>query len=271
MAATVYTNAPAGVSFPPRHTNLGPFKVNAFTGMCFFGVNSSATGQVYPANDLDLSSLWRFTGPAKTMSSAITTPIEAMACYQVGDVIHVATQIASGAVYYNSFNTVTANWTLTTSEVAVAAASQAPVVGSTFVDLVVRSTGEVVVVYNAGQTAMSSTFNMVRYTRRTAANTFSAPVNVDNGGSVNYVFGIAALGASDRVHFFLKDLTNGDAYQRTLTSANSLQTWPASFEPWQSTAPSVTMSNALSYVDGATTRVRVPVATNESTGIVTQV
>lgn len=243
------------VAFPLRHAGLGPYRSSAGNEY-FFGRDSVNTGQVEPHKASDpMSSFTAQT--AKTMSSGTTTAIEAAACYPVGDVIHVVTQISTGQVFYNSYNMSTDAWTLTTSETAVAAASFAPNAGNTFVSCVVRSGGEVVIGYCAGLTAMSSGFHMVRYTRRTGTNTFSSPVNVDNGGSNNWSGPISIIGASDRVHYFLRSGTAGTAgqYQRTLSAANALQTFPSSYEV---SIGLLTVGPGVSYNDAGTTKVRAP-------------
>jgi hypothetical protein len=186
-----------------------------------------------------------------------------MSCYQVGDVIHVVTQNATGVVYYNTWDMATDTWGLATSETAVAAAAFAPTAPNPFVTLVVRSGGEIVIGYGAGQTAATSAFHMVRYTRRTGVNTYSAPVSLDNGGSINWTTPIAVLGASDRVHFFLHDTTNTNLYQRTLTSADVLQAFPATpFEDTTVATPQHYATRGFSYVSGADTIVVLPYETN---------
>lgn len=252
MAATVGATI-SSCFFPARHTNLGPFKSSA-GNYYFIGRNVSAASsgniRVFKAS-APLSS-FADTGTSFSGSGAVH---EAIACYQVSDVIHIVAQLSTGQVFYNNYNMSTDAWAFSTAETAVAAASQAPVTGTTFVDLVVRSGGEVVIAYNAGQTAMNSTLNMIRGTRRTGTNTYSAlAANIDNGGSTSWTGCVAALGASGRVHFFFRNGL-GDAFQRTLTAANALQTFPATFDT-TNVAATMGYGNALSYTDGATTRVR---------------
>lgn len=261
MAATVSAATFGARQFPERHANMGPFISSAGNVYALIRGGGSGSGlegalSCMKATD-PMTSFALAGGASKVMSSATTTMLQAAGAYQVGDVVHVVTQISTGACYYNSFNMATDAWTLATSETAVAAASQAPVTDTTYVDLVVRSGGEVVIVYNAGQTAMSSTFNMVRYRRRTGTNTYQTAVNVDNGGSVNWLGGVCALGASDRVHFFFRDNTSADFYQRTLSAANALQTFPATFDANGDVGTYVgVFSNTLSYDDAGTQRIR---------------
>lgn len=255
MAATVGATL-SGVTFPLRHAGLGPHQSSAGNEY-FFGRDSVNTGTVEPHKATD--PMTSFTAQtAKLMSSGTTTAIEAMACYQVADVVHVVTQITTGAVYYNSFNMATDAWTLTTSETTVAAASFAPTTNYAFVSLVARSNGNVVFGYCAGLTAMSSGFNMVRYRERTGVNTYSTATNVDNGGSINWSNPIAVLGAADRVHFFLRDVTNSDAFQRTLTAANALQTFPSAFDASATGSVAHGATKGVSFASGGNTIVAVP-------------
>jgi hypothetical protein len=248
VAATVGATLSA-VVFPARHTNLGPFVASNGT-YWYFGQDSVSAPLVCA-----MKATAPMTSFSKQSTKSYTTAFEAMACYQVGDVIHIATQISTGAVYYNSWDMVAQTWGLTTSELAVAAASQPPTTNATFVDLVVRGNGEVVFVYCAGQTAMSSTFNMVFYRRRTGVATYQTAVKVDNAGSVNWTGGVAALGASDRVHFFLSSATASDGYQRTLTQANALETFPAAFDTTMALLGN-NFAQAIAYSDAGTTRIR---------------
>lgn len=255
MAATVGANL-TFVAFPDRHAGLGPFKSS--TGAYYFvGRSTALAGQItIPGTTDPMGGTWAPPGADKTMSSSTSNSIQAAAAYKVGDVIHIVTQISTGAVYYNNYNISTDAWGLTTSEVAVAAASQAPVTNYTFVTLRVRSNGNVVIGYQAGQTAMSSGFNMVRYRERTGTNTYGTATNVDNGGSVNWSNPIVELGASDRVHFFFRG-SPGGLYQRTLSAANALETFPSPHSTIAATAIHP-HSAGVSYVDGGTTKVAVP-------------
>ena len=259
MAATVGATL-SGVTFPLRHAGLGPYKSSA-GNFYFFGRDSVNTGHIEPHKASDPTS--SFTAQTtKLMSSGNTTAIEAACCYQQGDTVYVFTQISTGAVYHNRFDMATDAWGIETSATTIAAASQAPTTGSTFVSAVYRPTaGELVLVYNAGQTAMSSTFNMVRYARVNASTgaVIGSATNVDNGGSVNWTGPVAVLGASDRVHFFFVASGSANSYQRTLSAANALETFPSPY--LSATGGSVLHDHnaGVSYVDGATTRVRVPI------------
>lgn len=253
----------SGVTFPLRHAGMGPYRSSAGNEY-FFGRDSVNTGTIEPHKATD--PMASFTAQtAKTMSSGTTTAIEAAACFPVGDVIHIAAQIATGAVYYNSYNMSTDAWTLTTSETAVAAATFAPSAGYSFVSLVVRSSGNVVIAHCAGLTAMASGFHMVRYRERTGVNTYGTATNVDGGGSVDWGYGFAVLGASDRVHFLFARLTATQVvHQRTLSAANALETLGAGV----GTGLSAAQTWPISYVDSGTTRVRALAAYSATENLV---
>lgn len=261
----VGTSSPGGV-FPIRHAGLGPFISSA--GNVYFITKSSgsvgnASAQKSPSDPLT-GGAWSVPATSKLMSSGAAVAIEAMCCVQNGNVIYVFTQIATGAVYFNSYTMDTDTWGLTTSTNPIAAVSFAPTAGYTFVSAVYRPTAnEFVLIYCAGLTAMASGFNMVKWVRiNTSGVASSVPANVDNGGSVNWTDGVAVLGASDRVHFALLSFTNTSAYQRTLTAANALQTFPSAFATGVGGgAVLFPIGPPVSYLDSGTTRVRIPYRT----------
>lgn len=257
MAATVGASiASSTAGFPNRHSGIGPF-ISSGGNTYLFARSFSSPGQVIPFKATDPMSAFT-TQTAKTVSSATGTTIEAMRCEQNGNTVYVFTQLATGAVLFNFYTMDTDTWGLVTSATTIAAAGFAPTTGYTFVSAVYRPTAaELVLGYCAGLTAMSSGFNMVRYARVNASTgvVIGSVANVDNGGSVNWTNPIAVLGASDRVHFFISDQTNDDAYQRTLSAANALQTFPASYYTTLQGFP-MPGTNGVSYVDTGVTKVR---------------
>lgn len=255
MAATVSSVGLTGISFPLRHAGLGPF-ISSAGNVYMFGRGSVSPGTANCYKAADPMSTASLAGAAKTMSSATTTAIEAMAAVQVGNVIHVATQISTGLVYYNSFTMDTDVWNITTSETVQSAAATtfAPVASATFVDIRVLSSGQPTFLYSGGVTAMSGTLNTIYYRRRTGTNTYGTATAVATGTNDYRASGLQ-LGASDRLHIVYYDSTNADLYQRHLTSAGVLGT-AAAFE---TSAAAITnhQTSGVAYDDGATRRVRV--------------
>lgn len=258
VAATVGATL-SNVTFPLRHAGIGPYESSG-GNTYWFGRDSTFPGNAHVVKATDPMSSFP-SGSQTQMSSANSTAIEAMCCAQNGDTIHVFTQLTTGAVYNNSYNMATDAWR-GASAVTIAAAGFAPTSGFTFVSAAYRPTaGELVLEYCAGLTAMSSGFNMVRYARVNASTgaVIGSVANVDNGGSVNWSGGQAVLGASDRVHFFFTNRTAITPYQRTLSAANALETFPASsFDATASPSGVHPFERGVSYTSGANTRVAVP-------------
>lgn len=214
------------------NTFSGPF-ISSGGNVYFFAVDSGLTKTMDVLKATDPTSSFGVAA-SQTFSSSAQSSLTAIASYQIGDVIHL-TVFGKGG----TGNATTGNYlqfdmssdTFTVSELdpsifnnltTPASINDPPV---TTCSVVVRSTGEAVIFYNGNTTtSKGSSFSRVYYTRRTAANTYAAAVEVDAGGSTSFVGSEAVLGASDSVHFFWKDLTAAGTYHRTLSSGNALQT-----------------------------------------------
>ena len=107
------------------------------------------------------------------------------------------------------------------------------------------ATGEIVIAYQGNPSTnkdMGGSFEYVSYAvsddsgvgaswsvdNRVADVEENSPSEVDFTGPV-IVRGTGTLG-SERIHFFFKDDTNNDAYQRTLSGADALETFPSAFD-----------------------------------------
>lgn len=162
--------------------------------------------------------------------------IYALAGYQVGDVIHVVSKNGVGNnpvdIRYHAFDMSSDTWTTSNemikTNVALASGQHGFKVD---IAIVVRSDGHKVVIYNgATETVASTPYDRVYYARHQGA-AWTADFALGPAGvAASWVGGEAILGALDRVHFFFHDATNGDLYQRTLTSAYVLETLPASID-----------------------------------------
>ena len=204
-------------------------------------------------------SAFKSTAPDTSWASiatktGFTTAILTIAGCQSNSTIHLLVQdgtaATSVATKYVSFDALTDTF-LATTETVAAAQSNAGQAGSNPVScaVVVRSNGEVVALYNGLQTKTSGTFRArVYYRRRTAVNTWSTETQVDGNVARDSYGVLAALGASDRVHFVYHDNTVGGV-QRHLTSANVLGTISAAF--YTTTVPA---SDIVSFDDAGTIR-----------------
>lgn len=234
----------------------------------------SSAGNIYVIvrDDVTTSKFRAFkaTDPTTSFANVGTDPaltaghvIRGMATCQVGDVIHVVTEDAnSGAsliqsIKYHTFNMATDAWVIT-NEAVVTSATAAFTISGQHIAIAVRSTGDVIVLYNGAAITTGVARDRVYYARRVAA-VWTVDVLVDNGGSTSWYANTIVKGSSDRMHFFFFDDGNDDQYQRCLTSANVLQAFPASYDSTTSTInPLGGLQQGVSYVSGAATKVRAP-------------
>lgn len=230
----------------------------------------SSGGNVYvllrDSTDNSLLEAWKATDPTVSFAEQneagkpdLTNTISALCVYQVGDVLHIATQESTTSrVAYHTFNMATDAWAIVNETVD---AMGGTAVLTTLVSLVVRSDGDVIVLYaGALETVTMTAQQRVDYARREGG-TWTAGIAVDNGGADDWLAGTAVLGSSDRSHFFFINDDVDDAYQRTLTSANALETFPASFDTSiQASASIIDFGPGTVYVSGGQTKIRVPYA-----------
>lgn len=129
--------------------------------------------------------------------------------------IHVITSAAGGEIKYHIFDPGTDTFTLSQEIV-----SPDILVGSTnrVVGVVVRSDGSVVCLYRT-----TSTPFVIKYAIRNGSWTNDLAISADDDVDSLHTAAIV-LGASDRVHFFWHNHTDGTIYHRTLNSADVLQT-----------------------------------------------
>lgn len=229
----------------------------------------SSGGNVYVVlkDDVTTSKFRAFkaTDPTSSFSNVGTDPqvtsglnIQILAAAQDGDNIHVVTCDASVATSvnfrYHVFSMSSDSWT-TTNE-AIILAINSLVVSN--VDIKVRSNGDVVVLYQGAKDAvMGSDYERVDYARRVSG-VWTTGVAVDNAGQTQWRVGSSVKGGSDRTHFFFLDNGLNDAYQRTLTSANALETFPAAFNTAVNGGGNAPNHRGTSYDSGGTFKVRQP-------------
>jgi hypothetical protein len=226
----------------------------------FFGRDgtTATTLQAYKATapDTSWSSIANLAGTAFT--TALTTAINQLSAFQVGNVIHIAIGASNGnappspAYFYATFDAATDTFVLKENIIINQNSVGQTGANQYGVSLVVRSTGEVVAFFNGTQTKTSGTnYARVYYSRRTAVNTWSAAVEVDAAAAADRTFPSAILGASDAVHFLSALPASTSLYQRTLSSANVLQT-----ESVTTIGSSLVASPyGLSYLRSATTKI----------------
>jgi hypothetical protein len=201
----------------------------------------SSTGNVYIISRGPLGSdvvAWKAADPESSFSSAASFDVTSVqtirhiAAYQVADILHIVTRDASTAadnqIRYHAFDMATDAFT-TTNELVKTTYTMAGAVNESMVGIVVRSDGSKIVLYEGPQVLADIQRSRTYYARHLGA-AWSADIALDNAGNVHWFPQELILGSADRTHFFFLDLTNGDLYQRTLTSANALEAFPAAFD-----------------------------------------
>ena len=241
----------------------------------------SSGGNVYVIVQDDVTEskfrAFKATDPTSSFSNVGTDPqvtvgntITGIAAYQVGDVIHVITQdkVPASNTYnlrYHIFNMSSDTWTTTNEVIVSSFVAATSGITNLGVDISVRSDGDVIVLYNGVKVAnMGVDRDRVYYARRESA-VWTVNVLVDDGGAVSWIASGIVIGSSDRMHLFFADGSNSDGYQRCLRSANTLETFPASYDTSASANdPDHHLGRGISYDSSGTQKVRFPLAADPS-------
>jgi hypothetical protein len=192
---------------------------------------------------------------ANSSAGPPNTPLS-LSAFQSGNLIHFVKTLSGGSyvtVIYDSFDMNSNRW-LGTSDTAignlVTNGQTGGLVGRA--QIVVRTTGEAVVLFNNTETAtMGTNYARVAHRRRTSVGTWAAAVQVDANTAYDFIVMDAVLGATGNIHFFFFNKTLGQGQSRTLSAANALSTTVDSASNGTTTLD----YHAVPYVDGANTRV----------------
>ena len=209
----------------------------------------------------DPSSSFAFLAGVALTSSEL---IRAIASCQVGDNIHVVTMDGDALslvnIRYHVFSMSSDTWTTSNEAIKTAFNCTGSAVSpDSSIGIAVRSDGSVVVSYFGAKAAvMGSDYSRAAYAIRASGGGWTIDLALGGTGSSNWGPGAIVLGSSDRCHMFCMDATANDVYQQTLTSANSLQTLPASFDANTPTQFGHVRFRGTTYASGGTTKVRIP-------------
>lgn len=209
---------------------VGPYESSAGNHY-FFGKDSS---------DVTVMRCMKATDPTDAWTSIATSGgfaaagIMDIAGFQKNDIVHLAiadTYSGEAGYNYRAFNMATETFDIAEAIIDSLSAS------NLLCSIVVRSDGTPVVLFKAAS-------YQIHYSIRTGTNTWSAAVEVDDGGGDQYNYPVAILGNADAVHFvyWSSSFTN----QKTLTSSNVLQS--------VITAPTTWFSEGISLNYGGATR-----------------
>jgi len=249
----------SSVIIPDQNYYIGPF----LSGGNFYTVLLDST-------DESLVEVHKATDPTSSFSEQdsankpnTTDDIRSMWVHQEGTDLHIVHGENDGTTTarygYSVFHMATDLWDGTIVNEEIEASVTTVATSQVSCSISVRSDGDVVVLYNGAiDTVHGAPRQRVDYRRREGG-TWSSAIAVDNAAEFNWFGSVIVRGSSDRMHFFFKNDTQDDAYQRTLTSGNSLEAFPSAGDTATDTDEHI-FGPGVSYDDGGTQRVRCPYA-----------
>jgi len=224
----------------------------------------SSGGNVYlvvlDSTDLSLIEVHKATDPTDSFAEQdgsnrpdLPANCESLAIDDKDDVIHIASQDANADIEYHTFNMATDAWVITRESVTTTPD------GVSALEIAVRDDGDVIILHQGQRDNDMGNKERIDYSRRESGSWGSnVDIQVHNGGAINWRSPRIVKGSSDRMHFFFHDQTNDDIFQRTLNSANSLESFPSAFDTSVSNEEPTVIMHGVSYDDGGTQRVRCP-------------
>lgn len=229
-----------GIVAPQNTGRIGPY-VASDGSVWVFG--ASGAGDIVARGSTDRVSF------DLSVTRTVTSTFYSISTQQVGNVVHLAVATAKPSVEYTSFDLLTR--TFSTQSVIFSGANGS-VGAKNFVSLVVRESGERVVVFSGLYRAMGTNYDKISLARSTNGTTWTTSVN-DGTSTVVYDSALAALGTGGRVHILYGKSGNASLFHRSFTSANA---WGAETTAGTGPGTSVThpFADALSWVSSGTTR-----------------
>lgn len=238
----------ARAAFPLRHSYVGPFK----DGSSYYGVFSNLDDrriiEVFRSTgDPTVASTWASTGSV----FKFTNNVGALWTTQTSGQIHVAViEETTGRVSYHRYNTTDDRWDVVNDQVVLPAAGP---VGQPSVQVVIRSTNEIIVVYNE----LSGAHDRLQLGRSpSGGGSWTIHTVATPGGVDDIIGGAAVLGASDRVHIFYQLTSSDDALHRTFKGDQTFGTAQTIDAAANATGTIEYWTNAVAYVDGGSTVIK---------------
>lgn len=229
----------------PWHGVGGPFV--APNGAVYVVTRDSTGGSLHMFKATDPSSSWSGAGTDLAMASGNT--IRALDAYQFENYIHVVTRDAadstSNQIRHHAFNTNTDNWDAANILVR-GTFTQKSFADQSGVNIGVRSANSIIVAYEGPQVLADIQRSRAVYARYLGVG-WSADIALDNGGNVDWYPQELIVGSGGRIHFIIFDNVNFDLYQRTLNSANALESFPAAFDTDLPAQPDTGYQRGVAY------------------------
>ena len=243
-------------------TTCGPF-VTAAGNVYVFG--RGTTGNLLRAFKNTNPTTNSFTNVGTDVTTTSTEDILGCVGVQQGNLIYVIVSdgnaVTTVSIRLNIFDTSSDTWT-TTNEAVTTGFTVLALSTPNAMGVAIRSTGDLIVIYNGPVKNISAANRETVYYGRRVAGVWTKDIDIGNGGANNWYAGGVVLGSSDRMHFFFNNDTAADDFQRCLTSANVLETFPAAFDATVGTNQAGIKLIGCSYLSAGATKVRYPYLDN---------
>ncbi len=227
----------SGVTVGNQNSYHGPFKS---IGGNFYVLVNDTEAEAWKATDPTDS----FTEFDNANHPAFNIGISSWT-FQKEDILYLVAQDGVKDVWHAQFDMGPSadTWVnIAASDTDILVVDLANVAGATAVSIAVGSgevNDEIVIAYQGEQgdnKDMGGSFEWIAYAISDDAgvgaswSTGNSVADTDNDSEVDFIGPVIVRGTSDRMHIFFNDATNNDGYQRTLTAAGSLETFPSAFE-----------------------------------------
>ena len=243
----------SSAQFPSHNYYLGPFKApNGAFYAVFVDTASGTLSQVEVHKATDPTTSW---SSVATHDGSSPTIVSLWAWLNGTDIQILLEKDSVSRVHRYVFST--SSDTFTTSFEEVVGSSSSQEVLDYAVSVAMRSDGDIILGYQSVRDTIKGTkYRRYSYARREGSSWTVALAVAANTGETHYDGGVVVLGASDRVHFFFSNHTNGITQHRSLSSGNSLDT----IANIDTSVASLQKKHApgVSYSSGGATKVRVP-------------
>lgn len=191
----------------------------------------------------------------------LTNSLAGAAHYRVGNVLHIAHQEqTTGRVGYSTFDLSTETWG--TKNEAVTTPGVLPPTSPAMmgVDICVRSDGDVIILYESGETVSAAARARVQYARKESGSWTVDIAVSETGVTTNYTLGRIILGASDRMHFFWRQNSDSFVRHRSLNSSNTLASIATASGTTTSSSRHHSMGYGCTFMDGSDLKIFLPFA-----------
>lgn len=237
----------------------------------------SSGGNVYIIGKRGTTALGaeKATDPTSSFSNVgtdvtLANTLFSVAAVQSGDNLHVVTTDGSATSInyrYHVFSMSSDSWTTSNETVSLALNPLIGLPAQANLEIGIRSDGDVILIYQGAKAAVMGTdYRRVKYARREGG-VWTVNVSVDNAGALNWAVSGMVAGSSDRMHLFFIDEDTPNSYQRALTSANALESFPSAYATNLSGTIDTSFLHGASYDSSGTQKVRFPATDTTSTNM----